>query len=97
MKKGYVYILLCVCFGLISQIYFDIVSKYILYINFKNILLIFLNPSFWIAFTFFVFSSICWIIGIKTIPISKAFSLISLNYIFIYLFIYILYIMVRTL
>ena len=89
MKTPYIILLFCVITNFIYQVVFKDLS--ILFVDFEltfeNVIdLLFtliLHPNFWIAFFMFALSAVFWIIGIKNIALSKAFSFLSLNYLLI--------------
>jgi len=89
MKRFYCFLVLCVVSNFFSQILFDKVSKSIQNIdispaNIVNILTIMIiNPLFWLSIIIYILSAILWLLGIKKIPLSNAYSITSLNYIFV--------------
>ena len=88
--KGFYLILLCILANFFSQIFFNILSKTQLseltfsFLSLKkNLLIIFSSKFFFIAILLYTFSAIFWLLGIKKMPLSKAFSYTSINYILI--------------
>jgi len=89
MKKSYFFLILCVLSNFFVQILFDKVSKSInnLDINTANIIkitsILVNNPYFWLSIVIFVLSAIFWLLGIKKVPLSNAYAITSINYIFV--------------
>ena len=89
MGKHVLYIVLCVVANFFSQTQFKVVSSSIKGFDltpetiFDLLFSFAFNFNFWFALIFFGLSSILWIIGIKGTSLSKAFSLLSLNYVLI--------------
>lgn len=89
MGKYVLYVILCVVANFLSQTQFKVVSNSIKEFNLTtetifNLLFSFaFNFNFWLALILFALSSIFWVFGIKGTSLSKAFSLLSLNYVLI--------------
>ena len=89
MGKHVLYIILAVVANFFSQTQFKVVSSSIKVFDLtsetiiKLLLSFSFNLNFWLALFFFGLSSIFWIIGIKGTSLSKAFSLLSSNYVLI--------------
>jgi len=88
--KGYIFVLLSVFSNFISQIQFNYVSKNIINqqnINFQNInniiTILITNLSFIYGVLFFGLSAIFWLIALKRMILSSAYTLTSINYILI--------------
>ena len=93
VKKGYFFIILCVLSNFVSQIFFDLLSKNELnsfspsFESINEFLIILITSRlFFTAIIFYAFSALFWLIGLKSISLSKAFSVLSTNYVFITLY-----------
>lgn len=89
MKKSYIFLIFCVLSNFFVQILFDKVAKSIsgVTLNTSNVTQIISNlinnPYFWLSIVIFVLSAIFWLLGIKKVPLSNAYAITSLNYIFV--------------
>ena len=85
MNRYFIFILFCVLFFFLSQTQFKSLAEdlpkegHILEILSRLVQ----NYKFYFGLFFFVFSSISWIFGIKGLSLTKATSILSLNYIVI--------------
>lgn len=88
----YIIIVISIVFVFISQVMFKQISGSIQFDGFslESVILLvhtlFKNVYYWLALFAFGFSMVLWLIGLKNLSLSQAFSLTSLNYIFIALY-----------
>ena len=90
--KSYLILIIGILFNFFSQLFFDDLSNDVNFdfftienfIQFFSIILY--NYKFWTAMILFCLGSLLWIIGLKKIPLSNAFSIASLNYILIFIY-----------
>lgn len=85
MNRYFVFILFCVLFFFLSQTQFkslaeDLPKEGYLLETFSKLIQ---NYKFYLGLFFFVLSSASWIFGIKGLSLTKATSILSLNYIVI--------------
>ena len=89
MKKSYIFLIFCVLSNFFVQILFDKVAKSMAGIRLSTsnaveiTSILVSNPYFWLSIVIFVLSAIFWLLGIKKVPLSNAYAITSLNYIFV--------------
>lgn len=87
--KHFTFIVFAVFSNFISQLYFKKTSEIIKHSDLKLdevtelILKISTNYLFWIGIIFFFIGAILWLLGLKKISLGQAFSISSLNYLFV--------------
>jgi len=95
--KGTIYIIFCVFANFISQIFFNDLSKNVLanfdfrFSRISELLQLLLEEKeFYFAMLFYALSALFWLIGIKKLALSRAFSITSLNYVLITIYSFII-------
>lgn len=89
MNKSFYILILVVLSNFFSQILFKEISNFIVLTNISfeslyNLAILLIEmPVFWLAFFTFLLSATLWVIALKKVALSVAFSVMSLIYIFI--------------